>query len=68
MIATLASILIPVAQDAAEEGRKILTAMLLVGLVFVAVVALGDGVEYLHRRRAGRRRARAAQPPPYRRV
>ncbi len=64
----LASLLLPVAADAAEEGMKIITAMLLVGLVFVAVVLLGDGIELLKRRGESRRRARRSQPPPYRRV
>jgi hypothetical protein len=68
MLATVASLLLPVAQDAAEEGKKVLTGMLLVGLVFLAVVFLGDGSEYLKRRRQRRKRLRAAQPPPYRRV
>ena len=64
----LGSLLLPVAADAAEEGKKIITWMLFVGLVFVAVVLLGDGLELLRRRRGARRRARAGQPPPYRRV
>ena len=64
----LASVLLPVAADAAEEGKKIITWMLFVGLAFVAVVLLGDGLELLRRRRSQRRRARAGQPPPYRRV
>jgi hypothetical protein len=68
MLATLASLLLPVAADAAEEGMKIIRAMLLVGLIFVAVVLLGDGMELLKHRRNKRKRARAAQPPPYRRV
>ena len=68
MLATLASILIPVAQDAAEEGKKIITAMLIVGLVFLGVVLLGEGMRALGHRRQARRRARASQPPPYRRV
>jgi hypothetical protein len=38
--------------DAAEEGQKVITAMLLVGLIFVSVIVLGDGLKYLrHRRR-----------------
>lgn len=44
------------APDAAEEGQKVITAMLLTGLVFVAVIVIGDGVKYLrHRRRRPRR-------------
>jgi heme/copper-type cytochrome/quinol oxidase subunit 2 len=68
MLAALASILIPVAQDAAEEGKKIITAMLLVGLVFLGVVLLGEGFRAWGHRRKLRRRARASQPPPYRRI
>ena len=40
------------ATDAAEEGRKVITAMLVVGLVFVAVIALGQLARWSrHRRR-----------------
>jgi hypothetical protein len=45
--------------DAAEEGRKVVLSMLVVGLVFVAVVLLGDGWHYLSHRR---KRARATRP------
>ena len=42
--------------DAAEEGQKVITAMLITGLVFVAVIVLGDGLKYLrHRRRRPKR-------------
>ena len=50
----LASIL-PLASEAAEEGRKIIIAMLLVGLIFLGVIALGQLSRWLsHRRRHGR--------------
>jgi hypothetical protein len=50
----------PLLADAAEEGKKVITAMLLVGLFFIAVIALGEaGRVWLHRRRARRRAARA---------
>jgi hypothetical protein len=40
--------------DAASEGRKVITAMLIVGLIFVSVIALGETSRYLrHRRRRG---------------
>jgi hypothetical protein len=40
--------------DAAEEGKKVITAMLIVGLIFVSVIALGETSRYLrHRRRRG---------------
>jgi hypothetical protein len=45
--------------DAAEEGRKVVLSMLVVGLVFVAVVVLGDGWHYLANRR---KQARANRP------
>ena len=39
----LALLALPVAvEDAATEGRKVITAMLIVGLVFVGVIALGQ--------------------------
>ncbi len=38
--------------DAAEEGQKVITAMLIVGLVFLGVIALGELSRWLrHRRR-----------------
>ena len=44
------------AEDAATEGKKVITAMLIVGLVFVAVIALGEVTKaWSHRRRARRR-------------
>ena len=40
------------APDAAEEGVRIIRAMLIVGLVFLTVIALGELVGWLrHRRR-----------------
>jgi hypothetical protein len=49
MLATIALL----AADAAEEGKKIIIAMLLVGLVFVSVVVLGETSKWL-RHRGGR--------------
>ena len=43
----LASLL--VLADAAEEGRKVVLSMLVVGLIFVAVIALGELTHYLAR-------------------
>jgi hypothetical protein len=39
-------------EDAATEGKKVITAMLIVGLVFLGVIALGETSHWLrHRRR-----------------
>ena len=52
MLALLASLLPLAAEDAATEGKKIISAMLLVGLVFVSVIALGELTRFVrHRRR-----------------
>jgi hypothetical protein len=47
----LATLLLVFAEDAAEEGKKVITAMLLVGLVFVSVIALGELAKYVLERR-----------------
>jgi hypothetical protein len=45
--------------DAAEEGKKVILAMLVVGLVFVGVIALGEAAHHVaHKRKA----AKAARP------
>ena len=43
------------AEDAATEGKKVITAMLIVGLVFLSVIALGETSRALRRRRVARR-------------
>ena len=48
--AALASFL---AKTAAEEGRDIVLSMLVVGLVFLAVIALGELNDWRGRRRRG---------------
>jgi hypothetical protein len=50
---TLLATFLPVfAADAAEEGQKVITAMLVVGLVFVSVIGIGELTKYvLHKRR-----------------
>jgi hypothetical protein len=46
--------------DAAEEGRNVILGMLIVGLIFIAVIALGMFSEYMgHRRHRARQRRRA---------
>ena len=53
-MAALSTLLLslPLAADAAEEGKKVILWMLLVGLVFIAVIALGETSRWLrHRRR-----------------
>jgi heme/copper-type cytochrome/quinol oxidase subunit 2 len=53
-VSTLAAIL-PVfaGADAAEEGQKVITAMLIVGLVFIGVIAVGELSHYVFSRRRG---------------
>jgi len=46
-------------EDAATEGKKVITGMLIVGLIFIAVILIGDGLHYLQLRRE---RARASRP------
>jgi hypothetical protein len=45
--------------DPAEEGRKVIIGMLITGLIFIAVIALGQLGEWASHRRAARR------PPSY---
>jgi hypothetical protein len=46
------ALLLPLAaEDAATEGRKVIIAMLIVGLVFVSVIALGETLHWLRNRR-----------------
>ena len=51
----LLALALPLA-DAAEEGRNIITGMLITGLVFLAVIALGELSAWMGRRRRARRR------------
>jgi hypothetical protein len=43
------------AEDAATEGKKVITGMLIVGLTFVAVIALGETSKALRHRRKARK-------------
>ena len=59
-MSALASIILLAAEKTtAEEGRDIIIAMLLVGLIFLSVIALGQLARYLGHRRAARRSARS---------
>ena len=53
------------AVDAAEEGRKIITGMFLVGMTFLVVIAIGELFAWRSRRRYHElvRRLRAGQRP-----
>ena len=44
------------AEDAAAEGKRVITGMLIVGLVFISVILLGETTHALRRRRKLRRR------------
>ena len=39
--------------DAVTEGKKVVTGMLIVGLIFIGVIALGETSRWLKRRRHG---------------
>jgi hypothetical protein len=41
--------------DAAEEGKKVITGMLITGLIFIAVIAIGQFSKWLSHRREARR-------------
>jgi hypothetical protein len=43
--------------DAATEGRNVILGMLVVGLIFLAVIALGELTHYASHRREARKRA-----------
>jgi hypothetical protein len=54
MDALVTALSLPLAQEvpsAAEEGTKVITVMLIVGLIFIAVIALGELSRYLRHRR-----------------
>ncbi|HXF97800.1 MAG TPA: hypothetical protein VNJ46_04230 [Gaiellaceae bacterium] len=48
---TVAALLLAAEKSAAEEGRDIVLSMLVVGLVFLAVVALGELNDWRGRKR-----------------
>ena len=53
----IASSLAPFLADAAEEGRNVILGMLVVGLIFLAAIALGELSNWASHRRAARKRA-----------
>jgi hypothetical protein len=57
---TVLASIIPLAAEKspAEEGRDVIIAMLIVGVIFLGVIVLGQFARYLGHRRAARRRAR----------
>jgi hypothetical protein len=52
-VTTLAALLPLFAEqvDAAEEGKKVILGMLITGLIFIAVIAIGETSHYLRHRR-----------------
>ena len=50
-MAPLGSLLPLAAKTAAEEGKSVITAMLVVGLIFLGVIILGELSRYLRHRR-----------------
>jgi len=62
-MALVAAAFLPLAEviDAATEGKRIITAMLIVGLIFIGVIALGQASRWLRHRRQERRAHRAPQ-------
>ena len=49
----MATLLVPLLADVAEEGRNIIIAMLVTGLVFLSVIALGELSKWARHRRRG---------------
>jgi hypothetical protein len=44
-------VLVPLAANAATEGKKVIIAMLVVGLVFISVIAIGELSHHVRSRR-----------------
>ncbi|HEY7195954.1 MAG TPA: hypothetical protein VH306_02080 [Gaiellaceae bacterium] len=60
MSVLVSSLLVAAEKSTAEEGKDVIIAMLLVGLVFVGVIVLGQTLRYFSHRRAARKRTRKA--------
>jgi len=43
--------MLPLAKTAAQEGKEVITAMLVVGLIFLSVILLGELSKWLRHRR-----------------
>ena len=59
---SLLAALLPLA-DAVTEGKKVVTGMLIVGLIFIGVIAVGETVHWLRRRRATSHTTAVARTP-----
>ncbi len=60
MDAVVAALLFLQESSTSEEGLHIILSMLVVGLVFLGVIAIGQTFRYLGHRRAAKKRARRA--------
>jgi hypothetical protein len=47
----LALLLLLAKEDAATEGKKVLTGMLITGLIFIGVIAIGQTLHWVRHRR-----------------
>jgi hypothetical protein len=56
----LAALVLAAEKSTADEGRDIILSMLVVGFIFLGVIALGQTARYLSHRRAARKRTRRA--------
>ena len=54
-MAALATLVLslPLAADAAEEGKRVISWMLITGLIFIGVIALGETSRWLRHRGRG---------------
>ena len=54
MWVSIAAVIPLAVKTAAQEGKEVITAMLVVGLIFVGVIALGQLTHWLRHRRRSR--------------
>jgi len=50
-LVSIVAVVLPLAKTAAEEGKDVILAMLVVGLVFLSVIVLGQFTHWLRHRR-----------------